>query len=47
MPSAVWCVKRTIGLVKPAAVRPSRYSCRDKAPRCSLCRSLVRRVPAR
>ena len=32
MPSAVWWVKRTVALVKPAEVRPSRYSCRDRAP---------------
>jgi hypothetical protein len=32
MPSAAWWVKRTVACVKPAEVRPSRYSCRDRAP---------------
>jgi hypothetical protein len=45
MPSAVWWVKRTVGLVKSAEERASRYSCRDRAPAMRLRRSLVRPVP--
>jgi hypothetical protein len=32
MPSAAWWVRRSVALVRPAVVRPSRYSCRDRAP---------------